>query len=56
MDVDIIERRKNTIFFNIPEYIHYQINYCTWFVKYTDDTFSERLILPIQKQLHKYLV
>ena len=56
MDVDIIERKKNTIFFNIPEYIHNQINYCTWFIKYTDNTFSERLILPIQKQLHKYLV
>jgi hypothetical protein len=55
-DIDIINRNKNNIFFNILEHIHHQINYCTWFVKYTDDTFSERLVLPIQKQPNKYLV
>lgn len=56
MDVDIIERRKNNISMSIPEHIHHQINYCTWFVKYTDDTFSERLVLPIQKQSNKYII
>ena len=55
-DIDIINRSKNNIFFNIPEHIHHQINYCTWFVKYTDDTFSERLVLPIQRQSNKYLI
>ena len=56
MDIDIIERRKNTIYMNMPEHIHYQIDYCTWFVKYTDETFSERLILLIRKQQNKYLI
>jgi len=41
---------------NMPEHIHYQIDYCTWFIKYTDETFSERLVLPIRKQLNKYLI
>jgi PKD repeat protein len=55
-DIDIINRSKNNIFFNIYEHIHHQINYCTWFVKYTDDTFSERLVLPIQRRSNKYLI
>lgn len=55
-DIDIINRSKNNIFFNIYEHIHHQINYCTWFIKYTDDTFSERLVLPIQRQSNKYLI
>jgi hypothetical protein len=56
MNVDIIKRKKNCIYISMPELIHHQINYCVWFVKYTDDTFSERLVLPIQKQLNKYLI
>ena len=56
VDIDIINRNKNNIFLNIPEHVHHQINYCTWFIKYTDDTFSERLVLPIQKQQNKYII
>ena len=55
-DIDIIERRKNNITMSIPEHLHFQINYCIWFVKYTDETFSERLELPIIKQANKYLI
>jgi hypothetical protein len=56
VDIDIINRNKNNIFLNIPEHVHHQINYCTWFIKYADDTFSERLVLPIQKQSNKYTI
>jgi hypothetical protein len=55
-DIDIINRNKNNITFHFHKNIHEQIDHCIWFIKYTDDTFSECITLPIIKQDTKYII
>ena len=55
-DIDIINRNKNTITFHFHKNIHEQIDHCIWFIKYTDESFTDCITLPITKQDNKYII
>lgn len=55
-DLEILNRTKNSKLFLIPKRIHDEISYCTWFIKYADHTFTDRLELPIRKQNNQYIL
>jgi hypothetical protein len=56
MDKEVIDRIKNTIWFNIPTYIHLSIVKCLWWVKYEDGTFDNRIELPVTRKNNKYII
>jgi len=55
-DIEILNRVKNNKFFTMPKRIHNEISYCTWFIKYTDNTFTDRLEFQITKQGNQYII
>ena len=55
-DIEILNRVKNNKFFTMPKRIHNEISYCTWFIKYTDNTFTDRLEFQITKQGNQYTI
>ena len=56
MDKEVIDRVKNTIWFNIPTYIHLSIVKCLWWIKYEDGTFDNRIELPVTRNNNKYII
>jgi hypothetical protein len=55
-DKEIINRTKNILNFQIPTDIHNHIETCTWFVKYADNSFSERMTFKITKIKDVYII
>ena len=55
-DIDIINRTKNNKFFTMPKRIHDEISSCIWFIKYADNTFTDRLEFKINKQNTQYIL
>jgi hypothetical protein len=55
-DIDIINRTKNNKFFTMPKRIHNEISSCIWFIKYADNTFTDRLEFKINKQNTQYIL
>jgi hypothetical protein len=55
-DESIFDKKNNFIFLKIPENINNIVSHCIWWIKYDDDTFGERLILPIHKNRNSYII
>ena len=45
---------KNYVY--LPENINNIASHCIWWIKYDDDTFGERLVLPINKNRSSYII
>jgi hypothetical protein len=56
MDEEIINRTRNTILFNIPTYLYLNIVKCLWWIKYEDNTFDNRIELPVIRNNNKFLI
>jgi len=55
-DEEIFTRTSNVKKFHIYNHVHENAVSCLWFYKYEDDSFSDRIDLPITKEGTKYIL